>query len=277
MLVAFWGPSLGQGRTSSNMAAIATTIALDHHVRILVTHTHQGHGTLEHIFASARPYTPSLHNHGGMDAIERLVMCGMLTPEGIRDQAESILKDRLELLRGLSGTGDKAQKLILPHIFREYQRFYDLLFIDMSSESNSDVVNMVLQQADLVVVNINQDRRLLESYFHKGGKAVIGDHAPMLYCLGAYERTSRLNKEKIIKQFGLNKKELGVIPYDVRFLDAQNEQRMLQFLLKAREAKARFLDFNEEQYFTEAVRHMAKLILQRLELSPISEMDDDND
>lgn len=277
MLVAFWSPMPGQGRTTSNLAAVAATIALDHHIRILVAHTHTGHGGLEHIFAPERPSASSLHNHGGMDSIERLVICGMLTPEGIRDQAESILKDRLDLLRGLSEAGEKTQKQIFPHIFREYRRFYDLLFLDLSAETNQEVIDMVIKQADLIVVNLGQSKRELESYLSGNGVPASLGHTQKLYCLGAYDRNSRLNKDRIMNMLGLNKKELALIPYDTRFLDAQNDQRTLQFLLKAREAKARFLEFSEERYFTESVRSMAKLILQRLELSPIPEMDDEDD
>ncbi|MRN53053.1 hypothetical protein [Paenibacillus monticola] len=277
VLVAFWGPAHGQGRTTSNMAAIATTIALDNHIRVLMTHTHLEQGALEYVFAQTRPPAQSTRTSGGMDAIERLVQCGMLTPEGIRDHAESILKDRLEMLGGSTSKEGQATKLLLPHIFKDYRRFYDLMFVDISSEDNLEVISLVMEQADLVVVNLNQNRVNLDSYFSKNNTVPIPAGKPVLYCLGSYESSSRLNKDRIIKQYDLKKKEIGYIPHHIRYMDAQNEQQIVQFMLKAREAKSRFLEFSEDEYFTGAVRHMGQLILQALEISPVSELDDDDD
>lgn len=277
MLVAFWGPAQGQGRTTSNMAAVAATIALDHHIRVLMTHTHLEQGVLEHLFSQTRTTLQSAQTTGGMDAIERLVQCGMLTPEGIRDHAESILKDRLELLRGSMSTEKHETKLLLPHIYKDYRRFYDLLFVDLSSEDDPEVVSLVMEQADLIVVNLNQNQVSLDTYFLNKNKAPVPSHKPVLYCIGAYERSSRFNKERIIKLYELKKKAVGVIPHHIGYMDAQNERRFVQFLLKAREAKSRFLEFSEDGNFTEAVRHMGQLILRMLEISPVSELDVAND
>lgn len=123
VLVAFWGPAQGQGRTTSNMAVVAATIALDHHIRVLMTHTHLKQGVLEYVFSQTRAAAQAAGTSGGMDAIERLVQCGMLTPEGIRDHAESILKDRLELLSGSLNTEKHTAKLLLPHILKIIEDF----------------------------------------------------------------------------------------------------------------------------------------------------------
>lgn len=272
MLIAFWGPARGQGRTTSNMAVVAATIALDHHIRVLMTHTHSEQGVLEHVFSQTRTAAQAART-GGMDAIERLVQCGMLTPEGIRDHAESILKDRLELLSGSLNTEKHAVKLLLPHIFKDYRRFYDLLFVDISSEDDPEVVSLVMKQADLIVVNLSQNQVSLNTYFVQNDKAPVPEGKPVLYCLGAYERSSRFNKERMIKQYGMKKSEVGIVPYHTGFMDAQNERRTVPFLLKAREARSRFLEFSEDGYFTAAIRQMGQLILRTLEISPVSELE----
>ncbi|WNS41075.1 hypothetical protein [Paenibacillus sp. MMS20-IR301] len=277
MLVAFWGPAQGQGRTTSNMAVVAATIALDHHIRVLMTHTHLKEGVLEYVFSQAKTAARAAGTSGGMDAIERLVQCGMLTPEGIRDHAESILKDRLELLSGSLHAEKHTAKLLLPHIFKDYRRFYDLLFVDLSAEDDPEVVSLVMQQADLIVVNLSQNLVSLNSYFVTNGKMPVPEHKQVLYCLGAYERRSRMNKERVIKQYGLKKSAVGIIPYHTGFMDAQNERRTVPFLLKAREARTRFLEFSEEAYFTAAVRGMGRLILQTLEIPAVPELEAAND
>lgn len=277
MLVAFWGPARGQGRTTSNMAVVAATIALDHHIRVLMTHTHLEQGVLEHVFSQTRMAAQAARTSGGMDAIERLVQCGMLTPEGIRDHAESILKDRLELLSGSLNTEKHTAKLLLPHIFKDYRRFYDLLFVDLSAEDDPEVVSLVMEQADLIVVNLSQNQVSLNTYFETSGRSPVPDDKQVLYCLGAYERSSRMNKERISKQYGLKKSAVGIVPYHTGFMDAQNERRTVPFLLKAREVRTRFLEFSEDGNFTAAVRGMGQLILQTLEISVVPELEAAND
>lgn len=258
------------------MAVVAATIALDHHIRVLMTHTHTEQGLLEHVFSQTKAAAQARAS-GGMDAIERLVQCGLLTPEGIRDHAESILKDRLELLSGSMHSEKHTARLLLPHIFRDYRRFYDLLFVDVSSEDDPEVAALVMKQADLIVVNLSQNQVSLNNYFVANGQVIVPEHKHVLYCLGAYERSSRMNKERIIKQFGVKKSAVGFVPHHTGFMDAQNERRTVQFLLKAREARARFLEFSEEVYFTAAVRRLGRLILQTLEISPVPELEAAND
>lgn len=258
------------------MAVVAATIALDHHIRVLMTHTHSEQGLLEHVFSQTKA-AEQARASGGMDAIVRLVQCGLLTPEGIRDHAESILKDRLELLSGSMHSEKHMARLLLPHIFRDYRRFYDLLFVDISSEDDPEVAALVMKQADLIVVNLSQNQVSLNNYFVANGQVIVPEHKHVLYCLGAYERSSRMNKERIIKQFGVKKSAVGFVPHHTGFMDAQNERRTVQFLLKAREARARFLEFSEEVYFTAAVRRLGRLILQTLEISPVPELEAAND
>jgi hypothetical protein len=258
------------------MAVVAATIALDHHIRVLMTHTHLKQGVLEYVFSQTRAAAQAATS-GGMDAIERLVQCGMLTPEGIRDHAESILKDRLELLSGSLNTEKHTAKLLLPHIFKDYRRFYDLLFVDLSAEDDPEVVSLVMEQADLVVVNLSQNQVSLNTYFETSGRSPVPGHKQVLYCLGAYERTARMNKERIIKQYRLGKSAVGIVPYHTGFMDAQNERRTVPFLLKAREARTRFLEYSEDGSFTAAVRGMGQLILQTLEISALPELEAAND
>ncbi|MNI79319.1 hypothetical protein D3C73_1357690 [compost metagenome] len=86
-----------------------------------------------------------------------------------------------------------------------------------------------------------------------------------------------MNKERMIKQYGVKKSAVGVVPYHTGFMDAQNERRTVQFLLKAREARSRFLEFSEDGYFTGAVRQLGRSILRALEISPVPELEAAND
>ena len=266
MLIAFWGPVDGQVHTTSNMVAIATTIALDHHTRILMTHTHVERSNLEQAFTRLRQSSRGTTAAIGMDAIERLVQCGKLTPEGVRDNAESILKDRLDLISGSTNEDTHLFRQVLPHIFEAYKRFYELLFIDVSSGTRNELSSLVMEHADLIVVNLNQNKFVLDALFAKEEWPSLLNDKRVVFCLGAYERHSKMTVDRIAKQYGIPKNRIGFVPYNVRYMDAHNDQDVIDYLIKARSAKKRFLEFNEDVYFTQSVRSMGNNILDALDL-----------
>ncbi|WP_341281070.1 hypothetical protein [Paenibacillus sp. FSL H8-0537] len=276
MLVAFWGPVHGQVRTTSNMIAAATTIALDHHLRILMTHTHFERSTLEKAYSNLRQTSTSSISAVGMGAIERLVQCGMLTAEGVRDNSESILKDRLDLIAGPSNRDEDSLRQVLPHIFETYKQFYELLFMDVSSGTRNEMSTLVMQHADLIVINLSQNRSVLDSFFGKEDWPSVLNEKPVVYCIGSYERNSKMTIERIAREYGINKKQIGYVPHNVRYMDAQNDQNIINYLLKARIAKKRFLEFNEDAYFTSSIRHVGTQILGALNMYTTVE-DDGND
>ena len=75
----------------------------------------------------------------------------------------------------------------------------------------------------------------------------------------------------IAKEHNITLKQIGYVPHHFKYLDAQNEQHIIQFLMKVRSVKKKFLSFNEDVFFTEAIREMGKRILTSLEILPPSE------
>jgi hypothetical protein len=267
MLVAFWGPVHGQVNTTSNMIAIATMLALDHHIRILMTHTHFERSTLEKAYSKFRQADVYRESAGGMDGIQRLVECGMLTKEGVRDNAESLIKDRLDMIAGTSTQNDKIFRKVLPHILEAGQQFYDLIFVDVSSGIRNEISNLVMQYADLIVVNINQNKSVLDTFFSRSEWLPVLDDKKLLYCIGSYQRGSKMSRDRIVKDRKIPKNKVGFIPYNIRYMDSQNEQHVIEYLIRSRSVKKKFLDFNEEFYFAESVRNMGKRILESLEMN----------
>ncbi|OXM15544.1 hypothetical protein [Paenibacillus herberti] len=271
MLIIFWSPFEGQSRSTTNMAAVASTLALDYHMRILLTQSSEKNGDLERwLLKSDRA-----GEQRGLDAVHRLFSCGMFSSEGLRDHAEPILRERLDLLASRNLTEDQIQEL-MPHILEGYRRFYDLLFVDLSACTGSELRSYLLDKADVIVTSVNQNRLLLDRYFNDirrelpSGKSVLS-------CIGSYERGSKLHKDRIMRQYGISKKEIGAVPRNVRLMDAQNEGQLMTYLMRAREAKGKFLEFSEEAEFTKSLRHLGGMLLQALELYPASDLEAGDD
>jgi hypothetical protein len=277
MIVAFWGPVHGQVRTTSNMIAIATMIALNYQKKVLVTHTHFHRSTLENAYSKLR-YKGSVLDIGrGVNAIGRLIQAGIYDPENIRDNAESIIKDRLDMLEGPIDGDEKLLLEILPYIFESSKRYYDLTFIDVSSGIQNRVSRYVINHADLVVVNLNQNKAVLDSFFNKFDWTPELDDKPILYCFGAFERASKYSLKRIARTYRTQMDQLIIVPRNTRYMDAINDQHIIDFLIRIRFLKQKFLEFDEDTFFAESLRGAGKKILRKLGIFAPEEEDDVDD
>jgi len=271
MIAAFWGPVPGQAGTSSHAAAVAAMLALDYQLRVLVTQTQQGPSLLE-TSDSSRGAESFLDGRGGMDAVERLVNCGMLTPEGLRDNTDSVILGRLDLLQGPATCDEESLEKALPLLAEAAKRHYDLTLIDVGSGKDNRLTRTVLELADLIVVSLNQNVSVLEPFFGKREWPSALQSKPHLYLLGRYDRHSRYSVKKISGMYRVPAKQLFAIPYNSKFLDAQNDRRVVEYLLRATQAKQGFLEYNEEVSFISSLREAGDNLLKQLALSPRAEV-----
>ena len=261
------------------MLAVATMLALDYPLKIAVAHTDAGETPLERAYAKLR-YTDRLQSAagGGMDAILRLTECDLLTPALLRDHTESILKERLDLIAGAAPGSRQLLAENFPLIKAAAAQYYDILFVDVTATADGTANDLVSRQAlmhaDLIVKTVNQNEFLLERMRLQPMTWSTGDDSgdEGLLCVGAYESTSKLTLDRIAKQLGTARKRIGAVPRNVRFMDAMNEGRILDYLLRAMAAKKRFLEHDEQADFIAAVRSMGKLVLRALDLAPTGEM-----
>lgn len=276
MIVTFCGPLHGQIRTTSNMGAVGTMLAMNNHLRLLMAHSHLELSTLENSYYKVIGHDVLSETASGMDNLEELVRVHKATPESIRDNTVSVIRDRLDLIHGPTNQKSLALKQTMHHIFDNYKRSYDLLFVDVNSGTNNEFSNFAIQNSDLVVVSLNQNKYLLDQFFNDTEWRKLLKDKSVVYCLGAYDRRSKYTKTRISKMYGVPAKLIGAVPYNTRFLDAQNDQHIIDFLDRVRSKKMKFLEFDEEAYFAQSVRKMGKLILSELRIMPISEEDIDD-
>ncbi|WP_166244084.1 hypothetical protein [Paenibacillus turpanensis] len=271
MIVACWGPVHGQVGTTSNLVAIATLLALDYHLRILVCHSHSEPSLLERNYMR-NPKSELLLEGGGLDAIGRLVHCGLLTPEGLRDNTESVLKNRLDFLAGPDSLQTGSIMEIMVPLLEVSKSYYDLTFVDIVPGAQNPLSDLVLTHADLVVVNLNQNEGLLEQFFTKTSWPTHLEQKRILYVLGKFERSSKYTMKRLSKRFAMSESSLHAVPYQSKYMDALNEQLALEYLIRASNAKARMLEFNEDAYFIASIRRFNEQMLKMLELSPRAEV-----
>ena len=237
MVVAFWSPYHGQTGTTTTALAIASMVAMTNNYKVLLGHSQFERSTLErclmHQSHSTEEDLLSFNDHG-LDALRRLAKNGRLLPEMVSNYTTPLLAgNRLDLLQGIAGfNGDEAAEEIklLHKIFISAKSAYDLVLIDVHSGMKQSLTQKLLEDADMVVVCLNQNHWLLEDFFEDHSAQLMLKDKKIIYHLSAYDSRSRFTAKNIQKLFSLD--EVIVTPYSSALMDACNTGTALDFFMR---------------------------------------------
>lgn len=276
-IISFWGERHGQVATTSNLVAATADIVMNIPVKTMITHTHFNRSTLENSFKKRIEQKNGYLSYTdfGIEALERLAKSNRLSPEAIRNNTAPILdSSRLDLLYGVSNPSDNFGSNIchvLPQIFRTAEAYYDLTLIDVSSGTDNAITNTILELSDLIVVCLNQNTSVLNSYFIEKNYPKILDEKEHLIVLGNYNKRSKYTEKNIKRKYGI--RNVYTVPHCPSLMDAINDSSVLEFYLRNRHIKRSVLEFlrnrhteHENSFYFEEVRRFSKAIISHLGL-----------
>lgn len=262
MKVAFWSNVHGQTCTTSNALAISIMAVLEHPIRVLLTHNHYHHSTLEYTLFGKLNNTINMveFEDEGIDAVSRFIKYDGLDSQCIENYATNIIKNRLDFLAGTKHVHEDFyyQDLneVIEAILDRAKASYDLSIIDVSAGEN-ELANKILTSADLVVVNLNQNAYVLDDFFLNHYMNL----KEMVFIIGRYDTSSKYNVKRIKQRYGI-KEPIEYVPYSPNFLDAINSSDLIDFL--ARNLNADKKDVNYE--FISQLKSIMSIILKRLDM-----------
>lgn len=206
--VVSWSPVHGQSAATSNTAALASMFALTYSAKNLITHTQLTYSSLESLFGK------KLEEEGfedmGMAALERLAKSSLLKTDAVMDYTEAVYSGRLDILGGTSRT-QKKQQLI--EILLEYvKEAYDLVWIDAHSGLRNELTVKLLKTADVVLVNLPQNRFILDHFFKGDDYPEFLKDKDVLVLISSYDPDSSFSIKKIKRRYKTN---VPVLPINV--------------------------------------------------------------
>ncbi|MBN2981829.1 hypothetical protein [Cohnella algarum] len=257
--VVFWSPVPGQTGNTTNMIAVAALLGLEYSARtLLLSHVQSRRAVIEQAFIKRR--TESAYTaDSGVDALARLVQNRKLSPDMIRDYTLPLLKDRLDLLPG-SNKPDKtfipAMKEVLQPLLDTAKRYYDLTLIDGGSGTGSGWTQALLENADLAVVSLNQNRFVLERFFQQQDGLL--KETKQILVLGQYDRHSGQTAKNTARKYKASV-PLYPVPHHAGFMDASQECRAIDFMFRNRSVPGD----HENYFFMRCVRVLTQAIIER--------------
>lgn len=263
MIIAFWSNSHGQARTTSNMIAIAAMMAMDYQYRCLLTQTHFCMNNLEAYLVGDRETSQDMYLDMGIDGLSSIIKLRALDKDTIDNYSVSFFNKRITLLPGTVGgnkklfTNDMIQTIT--RLLEELKKHYEMVFIDLNSGPDQ-VSKLVLEKADAVVVNLCQNKNMLDNYMTSWKPS----NKKIMYLIGGYEKNSTYNLHNLKLLYKpLDKKITGIIPYNTEFMDAGSNGETLKFLSKNMNNGKK----DTNGYFMECVKDASHKLLRMMQLT----------
>ncbi|KQY91022.1 hypothetical protein ASD24_24820 [Paenibacillus sp. Root52] len=267
--IAFWSPYRGSGQTSS-MAAIAASLGSEYHIRCLIAQTENRESSLEHAFSrSLNNFSRTLSqvtgsrsiSGTGIDAVLRIARSGKLEGGAVKNNAQIIEKERLDLL---SSSDQKDATLLesasdlIRSVFEQARKYYNIVMLDLPAGDDSELTRKLIAASDVVVVCLPQSQRSLDAYFNKEiwPSALRGKNTVLLFT--QHDSSSKYKAVNITRKY---KSPKGlVIPYNTTFKDAMNDGDTKGFYKGNKAVDRRHPNYD----FIFEVQRAAKLLLDEI-------------
>lgn len=254
MIIGSWSPFHGTYSTA-NLLAIAECIANTYDKKVLIMQTHFTMNNLE------KPLLGSLDSTNesiffkdiGLDAVVRHFKSGSFNEESVANSCVTV-SDNLSLLAGTrqrdrSVYNNETEREIVAKIIRELGKMYDVVLVDTNA-GLSDASLEVLNVAERIIVNLRQNKEMIETTLNNAELNRLAEKAKFFYCFGAYDDCSKLSIRNVRRNFKkIYTDNSGVVPYLSQYNDAISDCRVHSFLSSMADSYALETDKDDDIWY----------------------------
>ena len=272
MKVAFWSNSRGRAGTTSNMACISVLCAmLECKKSVLFENSYSLNG-LEQAFIHEKEKSLSIlkeefayYDQRGLDGLIRRVHSNYTYEEIMEDVAMKFLDNMLYYLPKSHDMNSEYFEFELNQVIKPLicllDRSFDFVFVD-TTPNNSLSTKLILEETDLVIVNLCQNKIILDHFF--ANYQSLLDKSIIL--IGNYNDQSRFNLNTIRRRYQIPKDMIGTVPFNLEFADAVSGGSVVEFLMRNLTCKKQ----DENYYFMSQVKKAAHMVLEQLRGEEVS-------
>lgn len=271
-IVASWSPVKGYSGSTSNLLGVSSLMAVeekDYSLLIDMNSTSMTARTLK------GKESEDISYDSGIVSLKRLVKSGLLTPDRLTDCTDIIYKRRLDYL-----ANDKLG-LSIEELYKMNQvvlnvavGVYDIVWVDASSGEEDKGTKYVLGKADVILVNLPQDKNVVNYFYSEEGFPSILKGKNYVVVVGKYDKKINYGVSQI-KKVGKDKKKVFAIPYSADYQNAVNAKKVFEFFYKAVQEKKNKETVKYMGYFRKLKEEVKKiLITPKVKESILKSIDD---
>lgn len=241
-IITFWSDGKEQTGKTISAASIATCMAIEHNMKILVISTTNRDNVLQNCFIARKNsktlsfgmFAPKSGNNAiqnGMVGLVRMARSNKVTPDMIRNYTRVIFKDALEILySGENGVSEEDMSKYYPDIIRAASQYYDFVFVDLDTNINQETQTEILNNSNLIIANVNQKLSSIDRFVEERKNDKLLSSNKTLVLIGRYDRYSRYSVKNISRYMGIREQVLA-IPYNTLLYDTAEEAGIPDYFL----------------------------------------------
>lgn len=243
-IVTFWNTAREQTGQTISAIATATNMAIQQNIKILLISTSLNDNTVKDSFWHEKPNMLSglfganvnLVNQNGIEGLDRIVRSNKISPELVKDYTKVVLKGRLEVLLGFSGTEEQYKDLCKQYleIILAANQYYNLVIVDLAKEMDKVLQKEILKRSDIIIPIVSQKKETIEQNINFFVKVPDVSIQKAIFTLGRYNEKSKYNIKNIARNIAKSKNMVNIantIPQNTLLYDASQEGKVVDLLL----------------------------------------------
>lgn len=198
----------------------------------------------------------------GIIGLAKVINSNRLSAESITNYTKIVFKDRLEILQSFKGERSDYDNLkkFYPDIINLANNYYDLVLVDLDSELEKEITDVILANSNIIVANISQRLASINKFMEKREEVSILKSKKTLLLIGRYDKFSKYTIKNITRYMG-ERNKVSTIPYNTLFFEACEEAKVPDLFLRIRNID----EEDRNRFFIEEVKRAADNIIYRLE------------
>ncbi|MBO4293708.1 MAG: hypothetical protein J5881_04920 [Clostridia bacterium] len=259
------------GKTLSAVA-IATLMAIQHNMKILLVSTANDSSTLNNCFFPKQrnklvPQNRFMQNGGidnmqnGINGLIKMVRSNKIEPETIRNYSKVVFKDSaLEILLSGGNTQDEDVSSYFPEIIKMANQYYDWVIVDLDEDIDIPTRRIIINDSDLVVYNISQRLLSIDNFMIEKSHSKLLSSFKTIALVGKHDKFSKYTAKNITRYMG-ERNQVLTIPYNTLYFEAAEEATVPDFFINSRN-----VDKEDRNYlFIQEVKRAGEAIRYRLQ------------
>ena len=235
--IVFWSANNVTTGSEHAVIAITTLLAIQNKSTCLLM---QANFNSKKIESSYTPYDIVVRNGAfnnpniGIAALIRLIASNKLSADSIQNYAKPVLKERLDVLYGISSDDLEGYKQLannLPYVLRKADEIYDIVFADIPKTLKNKCVIDTIQDSDIVICIVNQDIVKIDNLFNILEKNEVLKAKNKIIVISDYEQDSKFNITNIRNKYKI-KDPIYCVPHNYIFSDACNSGNVIDFVFR---------------------------------------------
>ncbi len=260
--------------TTSSALALATQIAIEHNIKVLLLSTSLNDSLIKDSFWQERKkksfgiFGGNSNNNtiekSGVEGLDRIIRSNKVSPEIIKDYTKIVLRNRLEILLGMEGTEEQynAIKARYPQIITLASKYYDMVIVDLDKKIGEQTEIDILKISDVIVTMIPQRAKQIKKIQQMIQQRDILKEENTVMTIGKYMENTKYNAKNITRNLLKKRDIVNVVPYNNLFFEASQEGTVIDLFLNFMRLKEKDNNYN----FIEELKRLYEMIKMKIDI-----------